>query len=394
MRLLFLTSRLPYPPDRGDKRRTNQFLKLFSGEHSVTLVSFFAEERERLLAEELRPYCEAMHLIHLPLRRSVLNVALNFWRDLPLQALYYRSPQMERVLSDLLSQQTFDLAYVHLFRMAPYLIGEQQLYRILDLTDLISYELRLSIPYQSTIWRSIYRIEEPRIARFEQRIASKFDEVWFISRRDRDLFQVSEDETKLQVIPSFTEDNLFNLKVAASDAPNLVFVGNMDVMHNIDAARYLVSEIMPHILSRFPECRLLIAASGEGKEVRKMSGLPGVRVLDYAEDLRTVFENSMVAVAPLRFSAGIQFKIIEPMAAGLPVVASTNATAGLGATPGQDLLVADDAEDFAWKVILLLSDESLRRRIAGAGREFVQTNFSSRTAVHRLRKIDNRIGAA
>jgi hypothetical protein len=129
MRLLFLTSRLPYPPDRGDKRRTNQFLKLFAGEHSVTLVSFFAEERERLLAEELRPYCEAMHLIHLPLRRSVLNVALNFWRDLPLQALYYRSPQMERVLSDLLSQQTFDLAYVHLFRMAPYLIGEQQLYR-------------------------------------------------------------------------------------------------------------------------------------------------------------------------------------------------------------------------------------------------------------------------
>ena len=394
MRILFLTSRLPYPPDRGDKRRTNQFLKLFAGEHSVTLVSFIAEEQERFLADELRPYCNEMHLVHLPLRRSVMNVAFNFWRHLPLQALYYRSPQMERLLDDLLSQQTFDLVYVHLFRMAPYLMDERQIYRILDLTDLISYEVGLSIPYQSAVWRSIYRIEGPRIARYERRIASKFNEVWFISSRDRDLYQVGEDKTELHVIPSFTDDNLYSLKVAASTAPNLVFVGNMDVMHNIDAARYLVSEIMPHILSSFPECRLLIAASGEGKEVRKMSGLPGVQVLDYAEDLRAVFEKSAVAAAPLRFSAGIQFKIIEPMAAGLPVVASSNATAGLGAKAGRDLLVADDAEAFAGQVIRLLSDERLRKQIGSAGREFVQANFSSRSAIKRLKKIDERIGAA
>ena len=125
-----------------------------------------------------------------------------------------------------------------------------------------------------------------------------------------------------------------------------------------------------------------------------MSGLPGVQVLDYAEDLRAVFEKSAVAVAPLRFSAGIQFKIIEPMAAGLPVVASSNATAGLGAKAGQDLLVADDAEAFAEQVIRFLSDERLRKRIGSAGREFVRANFSSRTAVNRLKKIDERIGAA
>jgi sugar transferase (PEP-CTERM/EpsH1 system associated) len=394
MRILFLTSRLPYPPDRGDKRRTNQFLKLFAGEHSVTLVSFIAEERERLLAEELRPYCDEMHLVHLPFRRSLLNVALNFWRDMPLQTLYYRSPQMERLLYNLLSQQPFDLAYVHLFRMAPYLMEDDQIYRILDFTDLISYELRLSIPYHSGVWRSIYRFEEPRIARFERRIASKFNEAWFISSRDRDLYQADEDKTELYVIPSFTDNNLFDLELAASDAPNLVFVGNMDVMHNIDAARYLVYEIMPHILSQFPECYLLIAASGEGKEVRKMSGLPGVRVLDYREDLRTVFAKSTVAVAPLRFSAGIQFKIIEPMAAGLPVVTSSNATAGLGAIPGQELLVADDAQAFAEQVMLLLNDKRLRRRIGSAGRKFVQTNFSTRRAADRLRRIDDFIGPA
>lgn len=391
MKLLFLTSRLPYPPDRGDRLRTHQFLRLFAREHAVTLVSFIVHERERFLAEELTAYCDEVHLVYLPAWKSAASVALNFWRDLPLQTLYYRSRQMKRTVDDLLCAQSFDVAYVHLFRMAPYLMDHPELYRILDLTDLISYEIRSSLPYQTTPWRTLYRIEGPRIARYEQYVASRFDDVWFISRRDRDLFVEGGQQAPVQVIPNSIDEDLFLLDRTSPDMSNLLFVGHLDVEHNIDAVKYMAEEIMPIILRDAPDCQLQIVGAGSGNKLLGLEQLPGVRVIGYVPVLRNIFAECAISVAPLRFSAGIQNKVIESMAAGLPVVTTGSVSAGLGTEPERDLLVADNARTFAEQVIRLLQDEQLRRRLGRAGRAFVKTHFTSRPAIDRLDAISEQI---
>ncbi len=392
MKLLFLTSRLPYPPNRGDRLRTYQFLRLFSREHAVTLVSFIAHQKERLLAEELAQYCRDIHLIYLPAWKSSASVAQNVWRDLPFQTLYYRSRQMEQTIDDLLSAQSFDVAYVHLFRMAPYLMDRPEVYRILDLTDLISYEIRSSLPYQTTPWRALYRLEEPRIARYEQRAASHFDEVWFISKRDRDLFAKGRRQAHLQVVPSGIDEKFFCIDGASSDVSRLLFVGNLDVKHNIDAAWYMAEEIMPIVLREVPECELLIVGAGKGHRVLELDHRQGVQVVGYVPNLLDVISGSAISVAPLRFSAGIQFKVVESMAASLPVVTTSSVSAGLGTEPGRDLLVADSANDFARKVICLLKDRGLRQRLGRAGQVYVQTHITSQTAIDRLRAIEDMSG--
>jgi sugar transferase (PEP-CTERM/EpsH1 system associated) len=391
MRILFLTSRLPYPPDRGDRLRTNQFLRLFARDHEVTLLSFIADKRERQNAASLTPYCEDIHLLPLPAWKSGKNVVLNVWRDIPLQALYYRSRSMEKLVDDLLSSSSFDLVYVHLFRMAQYMDNHPEIYRILDLTDLISYEIRTSIPYQPAVWRLIYRFELSRIAKYEKHIASNFNEVWFIASRERDLFIENGQRLNSLVVPHVIGENFTSLRQNLAGPIKLLFVGHLEVRHNIDAVTYMAEQIMPYILQELPGVEFQIIGAGDTEKVIALDRLPGVRVIGYVSDLKTVFRQNAIAVAPLRFSAGVQTKVVESMAAGLAVVTTSNVNDGLGAIPERHLLIADTNLDFAAQVLRLALDGSLRNRLAEAGRIYVKTHYSSQEAKDRLNAIHEKI---
>jgi sugar transferase (PEP-CTERM/EpsH1 system associated) len=391
MQILFLTSRLPFPPDRGDKLRTFQFLRLFARDHEVTLLSFIENEKERQLAKKLADYCKNIHLLPLPAWKSGKNVIANFWQALPLQTLYYQSWQMQEVVENLLSTSSFDVAYLHLFRMAQYLENHAEIYRILDLTDLVSYEIRNSIPYQSTIWQLIYRFELPRIVQYEKRITTLFDEVWFISQRDRALLLEDRQQINSQVVPHGTSEIFTSVKQDLTGPLKILFVGNLEVWHNVDAVTYMAEQIMPLLLQAAPGLEFQIIGAGDKRKVLALDTLPGVCVVGYVSDLKTVFRQNAIAVAPLRFSAGVQNKVIESMSAGLPVVTTSNVNAGLDALPERDLLVADNAQDFAYQVLRLVRDGIFRQRLGEAGRAFVKAHFSTQKASDRLLTIRSQL---
>ena len=359
----------------------------------MTLVSFIAGDEQRALAGHLAEFCEESYFINRPAYQSAAFAALNFWRDAPLQTLYYYSRQMQQTLRMLLDSRDFDAAYVHLFRMAPYLRDHPEIYRILDLTDLISTEVQASLPYQNRFWRAIYQVEGQRIARFESTAAQMYDEVWFISENDGNLLPSGVARDRIHIVPSEIDEVLFEVAPRMDVAPKLIFLGNLDVRHNIDAATFLVREIMPLIRQVVADCTLNIVGAGNAQNVIGLEKFPEVRVLGFVPDLPKVLGDASVSVAPLRFSAGIQFKVIEAMAAGLPVVATSSVNAGLGAAPGQDLLLGDDAETIAGHVVRLLSDDVFRRNIGDAGRQYVKTHFSVQAANERLRVISSKLDA-
>jgi hypothetical protein len=146
MRLLCLTSRLPYPPNRGDRLRAFHIIEHLAGKHELTLVSFIGREAEREYIPALQNYCDSVHVIQRPAVRSAVNAGLNIWRPEPLQSLYYRDRAMQQVVDQVLAGGRFEAAYIHLFRMAPYLATKPELYRVVDLTDVISQEVVKSLP--------------------------------------------------------------------------------------------------------------------------------------------------------------------------------------------------------------------------------------------------------
>ncbi len=384
MRILFLTARLPYPPNRGDRLRAYHFLRVLSREHRITLLSFIDDSQEAGHVAALRPFCEDIQLVRRAGWQGATGAALGAWRPLPLQALYYRSPVMRGAVDRLLEREAFDAVYVHLFRMAQYVADRFRPYRILDLTDAISGEVARALPYRDPLWRLVYRLELPRIQRYERAMVRQFDETWVISEAERaaiaaavgaGVYGDGRPPPNLRVVPNGVETERYRPQLRPAGAPALVFVGHMGVFHNVDAAVRLAEEILPRVRAAVAGARLELIGTEPAARVRALAGLPGVAVRGHVVDLNAALNEAAVFVAPLRFAAGVQNKVLEAMAAGLPVVTTSEVNEGLRATPGEHLVVADDDEGLAAAAVELLSNAAERGRLGRAGRAFVLERF-------------------
>lgn len=388
MRILCLTSRLPYPPDRGDRLRAFHFIEHLAQEHELTLVSFIASEAERAHVSRLRAYCQEVHVLPMSSRRSAISVAVNIWRQEPLQALYYQLGAMRRTIDNLVATRGFDAAYVHLFRMAPYVARHSQLYRIVDLTDVISNEIGLSLPYRSTVSRLIYRLEKGRIARYEQWVAQEFDETWLISEADRRALMSSCPDANIQVVPNGVDLDGFH-PTGRPYAPNsLIFVGHLRVLHNMDAATFLAQDVLPLVRNHIPSCTLSIVGADPAPQIQQLGDSEAITVTGFVEDLNEHLNRAALFVAPLRFAAGIQNKVLEAMAAARPVITTSLVSNGLGAEAGMHLVVADDAQTTAQEIVRLLTNPQLAEQIGRAGRRFVEERYSWNHSLERVRHIE------
>lgn len=392
MKILFLTSRLPYPPNRGDRSRVFNFIKHLSRAHELSLVSFIAQKSEREHIAPLRAFCRDVRVVTMSPRRSSLSVLLNLWRRDPLQALYYRSGAMRRLVGQVLAENHFDVIYVHLFRMASYVADRPDLYRVVDLTDVISQELTHSMPYRGLASRLVYWLETPRIRRYERHVAETFEETWLISEADKKVLAATCPATNIQVVPIGVDEERFYPTGQPCEPDSLIFVGHLSVFHNVDAVTHLARDVLPLVRQHIPACTLKIVGAEPNAQVRSLADEPAVTITGFVPDLNDHLNRAAVFVAPLRFAAGVQTKVIEALATARPVVTTSLVNKGLGARPGHDLLIADDASTTADQIVALLRDEDLRTKIGQAGLRFVQQKYSWGSVVERMRAIAQNLG--
>jgi sugar transferase (PEP-CTERM/EpsH1 system associated) len=393
MRILCLTSRLPYPPNRGDRLRAFHFIEHLSRDHELSLISFVSDESQREHIAPLRRYCEDVQVVPMKRYQSIATAAGNLWRRQPLQALYYRSSAMRRRVDAILATRTFDAAYVHLFRMAPYVARHPELYRVVDLTDVISKEISRSLDYRDPISRLIYRFERPRIQRYERWVAETFEETWLISEADQAALAADCPQANIQVVANGVDTEQFYPTGESSQPNSLVFVGHMGVPHNVDAARYLVQDILPLVRREIPDANLRLVGANPVPNVQRLARASGVTVTGFVPDLNAALNRSAVFVAPLRFAAGVQNKVLEAMAAARPVVTTSLVNEGLRADPGRHLLIADDPGTIARQVITLLRDRQLRTNIGQAAVTFVKQKYTWEHAAERMRVIEARVAS-
>ena len=387
MKLLFLTSRLPYPPNRGDRLRTFNFIRSLADEHEIHLLSFINGENEREYIAPLKDFCQTIQILPLPAWRSAITVGLNIWRRQPLQALYYRSSAMQNLIRSTVVETQFDAVYVHLFRMAPFVTDFDDLYRIVDLTDVISQELIHSMPYRGVFSRLIYALELPRVERFERWVAETFEETWLISDHDRGLLVKECPDANIQVVPNGVDIQKLHSTGETPTLNSLIFVGHLGVFHNVDAALFLVHDILPLVRAEIPGVTLKLVGAAPNPEIQALGNISGVQVTGFVDDLNAALIQSTIFVAPLRFAAGVQNKVLEAMAVGRPIVTTSLVNQGVGAVDGRDLIAADDAQSIADAVIDLLRDPEKREHLGHAARTFVNVNFNWDFVRQRMRAV-------
>ncbi len=383
MRILFLTSRMPSPPVGGDRFRVYHLLRTAAeAGHRIDLVTFDDGRSDVSALEPLRRFTSSYEIVHQPKLVSWWRAARALPTRLPLQAAYYRSEAMSRHVARAFDRNPPDVVYTHLFRMAPYALAERERRDarwILDLTDVISAGIERSLPYRSGPQQWLYREEGRRIARYEALVAPRFDDCWVISEAEARALGAIAPRASIRVVPNGFEPER-NIVPPARDSASLLFFGNHDVLHNRDAARFLAMDILPRVRASVPGATLDIAgkgAEGLGGWVRR----PGVRVLGFVPDLDRELRRAALFVAPHRFAAGVQNKVLQALSAGTPVVTTPVVHQGLAPAPDDVLCVAEGAAAIADRVVALLRDPVEAARLGERGRVWACSRFNWRESL-------------
>ena len=398
MKILFLSLRCPYPPHRGDRIRSYNFIKQLSKQHDITLVYFAESETDIESATHLEPFCERVEWVRFHRSFAFLNTGIHCLSRCPLQLHYWYAPQMRRKIDQILAQEHFELIHAHLFRMGQYVAEVQGPTKVLDLCDSLALNLSRRAELESNPWlakikldctpkRFLVKLEEKRVRRYEVDIMKAFDCGTVVANFDRDYLLQQDEFLNLSIVPMGVDLEYFQPKSVIASEPVLLFTGTMNYFPNADAVIYFCSEIFPRIQERHPKAVFYVVGNHPSEAVKRLETQDGVVVTGYVPDVRPYFEKASVFVAPLRAGSGIQTKNLEAMAMGVPVVTTSVGAMGLEAEVGNELLVADTSVDFAEHVNHLLNNERLRANLAETARTRVETSYSWEAIGDRLKSV-------
>jgi glycosyltransferase involved in cell wall biosynthesis len=245
--------------------------------------------------------------------------------------------------------------------------------------------------------RWITRFELSRTGSYEGRLVNQFERVLVTSRNDRDalmnLAPAGTAQNQIRVLPNGVDSDYFlppNGSVEKEPA-TLVISGKMSYHANVTMSMNFVNETLPIIWSRRPDVKLVLVGKDPTQELMDLGKNPAIRVTGTVDDIRPYLHQATVAVTPITYGAGIQNKVLEAMACGLPVVSSPQAVSALQVKPGEDLIVARDPEEFATAVISLLDDPGLRSRLGKAGRRYVEQDHLWVKIAAQLEEVYNEV---
>lgn len=369
-KVVMLTSRFPFPLERGDKLRIYHHIRLLSETHSVTLIALSDQSVADEQVRELEKYCDSVFVFRLSLSGILINLFKAIFTRFPFQSQYFYRSSIQKKISKILVLVDPDVVYCQLLRMARYCEsweGE----KVLDYMDTFSLGMDRRIEQSSWWKRPILKWEKRRLLRYEDELSRKFDRFSIISAQDRNALPFENRDT-VTIIPNGVDASFFSPD--PDPQFDLVFVGNMGYFPNVKASEILAKEILPE-LRQFAPCRLLLAGARPVAEVKALESDPDVHLTGWLDDIRDGYRKGKIFVAPLFAGSGQQNKILEAMAMGLPCIVTPIVNEAIGAKDGQEIFVADRIEDMIHISHLLLKDEEKRKTVGKAARAFVESIY-------------------
>jgi glycosyltransferase involved in cell wall biosynthesis len=220
-------------------------------------------------------------------------------------------------------------------------------------------------------------IQAGRIATFEREMCALADIVIAVSPEDADLLRPFRADGRIHILPSAisVDDYTGDVQPAALGSNALVFTGKMDYRPNVDAALWLVNEILPLIRQRVPDTTITLVGQQPSPRLDSLRALGGVTITGRVESVVPYLRGAAVYVAPLRMGSGTRLKLLEAMAAGSPIVATTTAATGLMPDAKSAMLIADGAQAFADAVTDILLSPEKRALMVQAGKTAVRAHY-------------------
>ncbi len=383
MKILFTANRFPYPPYRGDKLKIFHLAKRLSVRHELHLVTFLQDKQDLQYLPELKRIFKEVHLIPLSKAQSYSNSLLAFFRKEPFQVRYFYSRRMMQTLNRLYAEHHYDVVHVQHLRMAQYWAAQEEVPRILDLPDAYSLYWQRRVAAKRGPLKWLAAMEQKRVLRYEQ-ILNAYTLSLVCSGEDQQYLQQTCGIHNVQLLPNGVDLDTFSNEGHDYRLNKvLLFTGNMDYAPNVDAVVYFSQEVLPLIQQKIPDVRFIIAGQRPVKKVRELAG-GSIEVTGFVRHLSEMYQQAAVVVAPLRFGAGTQNKVLEAMAMGVPVVSRNIGFNGLNIRSGEGVFLATETETFARHCVALLESEEARRVTGEKGKEVIRSQFDWDVVAERL----------
>ena len=370
-RVLVLTPRFPYPVVGGDRLRIHAICRTLAREHSLTLLSLCETKGEFAPALVTDGVFDRIERVLLPRWRSLAQVAAALPGRTPLQVAYYRSRAFAGAVERLLPEH--DLALAHLIRTGDYLLGRSGPPAMLEMTDAISmnYE-RVRRHGAGGVRGRVYAAEQARLLAYERRMPAAFAAVSLIAEADALYLWGEATPANVVIASNGVDTDRLPFRDRSTAKRVAVFIGNIHSAQNMDACRHFVTDILP-LLSETDLAEFRVVGRIRNGDAAWLRTHPRVTVTGEVDSIPDAVADARVGVCPVRIGAGVQNKVLEYLALGLPTVCSPVGHEGIDAVAGEELLVAADAAEFAAQVRRLNDDPALYRRLADRGRRFVET---------------------
>lgn len=380
-RILVLCPYLPVPLAHGGAVRMLNLIKNLSLSNDVDVLSFIDSEDERAHAPQLAPHCRRLRLV---LRRPTRRY--DPWRDRSWHIEEFASAEMQAALHEMLCEEDYHVLQIEYTQMAQYLPRTRRCLTALDEVDLTFRSFyRRQIAGQERAARQDW-VDYLKIVRFEVESCRRFDRVLAMSADDASCLAsyLPERRDAIVEIANGVDTSYYTPAARWPGGSELLFIGSHRHTPNQDGMRWFLRDVFPLIQLQRADAHLTIVGDGPWAEMPEIADNPAVSATGFVEDTRPYLARCAVSVVPILSGAGTRIKILDSLAAGIPVVSTTVGCEGIAALPDEDVLIANSPAAMATAVLRVLGDAQRAETLRRNGRRLVEQRYDWRAIVQGL----------
>ena len=372
MNILALSVRVPEEGKKGDQTLSYHRLRYLSDNHKITLICFGSHESDSMPLAKLESLGITVKVIRWNKITAAKNLLLAlFCADAPFQCALFQSGPYRKAVMHSVAEFHPDAVYAVMIRPLMNLPGSC-LPLFVDMIDSMGLHLYRRVALERGWRRIVVEMERRRVGAYEVKVISKAVCAFVVSRIDQKFIA----QKKVQVLPIGIDNREFFKRPDGSLEPVIAFTGNMNYKPNVDAVLWFYRHCWKKLKFVIPGLRWVIAGSNPLANVVCLRSDSAITVTGRVVSLAAVLNAARLAIAPMQSGSGMQFKILEAMACGVPVVTTSLGLGDIAAKPDQEVILAESADEFVQAVINLLASADLRRSIGEAGMRYVRAHHT------------------
>lgn len=341
-KILFISHRIPFPPNKGDKIRSFHELVFLSKFYDIDLVTFYDDYSDKKYVDTLKQYCKSVHVFHRHPQISLINGLLSLLKGKTISAGCYQNKKTSKAIENLYNNNNYLFIFCYSSQVAQYAI-HSNIPKIIDFIDVDSDKWRQYAINSIQPMKIVYNTEFRRLALYEKEIYNQFTLSLFSTNQELSLFKKNDIFEKLAVLSNGVNHEFFSPQYLKREKA-LIFTGAMDYFPNIDAVLWFCKNIFPSVLAKQPDVKFYIVGSNPVQKIRKLAS-DNVIVTGFVDDIRNYIARAALAVFPLRIARGIQNKILEAMSMGITPLIPYNLKYSLDEKWPDEVLIYKDEKE-------------------------------------------------